>query len=146
MTTGPMFGPFRGREFPREPYPATSLVAAVLLGGAMMLFLAFFGLVGVFLGGSPFLSRLIFAALAALAVAMPLVGIRALFGSHRYSVITLTAMGVLLFMGGWFAEPLSGAGLVQFAVGPALLVLGVAAFAWWRWATKSRHIDWTVGN
>jgi hypothetical protein len=123
------------------------MTAAVLLGGAMMLFLAFFGLVGAILGaGAPFVTRTIFAVLAALAVATPIVGIRALFGSHRYSLVALTVLGALFLIGGCFAEPLGGAPGATLAVGPALLVLGVAAFAWWKWVTKGRHVDWHIGE
>ena len=74
--------PRRARDFPKEPYPALSLIAAALLGGATLLFLAFFGLVGIILDEAPTESRVLFSVLAALAIAMPLIGLRALFGSH----------------------------------------------------------------
>jgi len=131
------------REFPQEPYPTISMSAAVLLGGATMLFLFFFGMS---LIGSPLLPSILLALLSALAVAMPLIGIRALFGSHPYSILTLTALGVLFLIGGYAAELLVGTTLVTAAIGPALLVLGVAGFAWWKWATKSRHVDWGIDN
>ncbi|CAN5806291.1 hypothetical protein BH24CHL5_BH24CHL5_01470 [soil metagenome] len=135
-----------GREFPKEPYPGLSLIAVVLLAAAMLLFLAFFGLVGVFLGGSPTESRIAFAALTSLAIGMPLVGIRALFGNHVYSQIALTALGLLFLVGGYVAEGVAGAPLTNFAVGPVLLVLAVSAFGWWKWATKSRYVDWRIGG
>ena len=84
---------------------------------------------------------MLFSVLAALAIAMPLIGLRALFGSHFYSLAALTALGFLFLVGGYVAEPLGGGPLTTFAIGPAVLVLAVASFGWWKWATKSRFID-----
>ncbi len=111
-----------------------------------MLFLAFFGLVGVGLGGSPAEARTVFGVLTALAIVMPLIGIRALFGNHVWSTIALTGLGLLFLIGGYVADSIGGAPLTTFAVGPAALVLAVAVFAWWKWATKSRYVDWRIGS
>ena len=70
----------------------------------MMLFLAFFGLVGVGLVGSPAEARTVFGVLTALAIVMPLIGIRALFGNHVWSTIALTGLGLLFLIGGYVAD------------------------------------------
>jgi len=145
VTTAGASEPLRARDSPKEPYPALSLIAAALLGGATLLLLAFFGLVGIILDGAPTESRMLFAVLAALAIAMPLIGLRALFGSHFYSLVALTALGFLFLGGGYVAEPLGGGPLTTFAIGPAVLALAVASFGWWKWATKSRFIDLRSG-
>lgn len=107
--------------------------------GAMMAFLGLFGVNAIGLSGATFVVQLTYAALVGLAVATPLIGIRALFGDHRYARVALALVGALFLVAGVFASSVGAAPITTFAVFPAALVLAVAAFGWWKWLAATRR-------
>lgn len=131
--------PSPNRDFPNEPYPGISLVGAALLAGAMMALLGIFGVTAIGLSGSAGVVQLAYATLVALAVATPLIGVRALFGNHPRALVALALLGGVFVAAGVAAEPLGAAPLTTFAVFPATLILAIAAFGWWKWLTAIRR-------
>ncbi len=125
-------------RYPKEPYPALSVIAIAVLALSMLWFVALYGMGIAF--AEPSVSTT-FIAMTVVSLTLPFVGVRALFGDHPYALVALTVIGAVHLIVGFSFYSMPDARIGPMAFGPGLLGLAVAVFGWWKLMSTRRRVD-----